>query len=119
MINWIKKIISPELKLTNEEKKTQSILIKLLSKTDTDLIEQPYSTSILVANSQLDCYIEINGNISIVNDNIFRVIPYRLTFIEQLKSLAHKEIANRYAVNKEKLFNKSLSLLDDMETKLS
>lgn len=113
-----RKIINPPLKLTEEEKKTEGILIKLLSKTDTDLIEQPYSTSILVVNTSLDCAIEINGSVTIAHDNVFRASSYRLSFVERLKSLAQKEIANRYEQNKEKLFNKSLSLLDVMNDKI-
>lgn len=112
-------IFNRKLKLTSEEQQIEENLLLLLAKEDTDLIEQPYSSSILIVNTALGIAIEINGSVSIMDDNLSRVTPFRLSFIEHLKNLAQKEIASRYEKHKTRLFNQSLSILDRMKQKLS
>jgi hypothetical protein len=114
--NWLKKLLNPPIKLTEDEKKVDNIITLLLEKQSTIIkVDHP---NYLLSNKDLDFHIEINGSVSVAHKETMVVKNYRLTVNEYLRSKVQKEESRRYKEEKELIFKKSLSLLDKMESKL-
>lgn len=114
----IKSLFNRKIELTKEEQKVENLVNLMLGKEDTDIEDDHESYSFMLSNRSQDCYIEINGSVTIINGETSTSRQFRLTAIEHFKKLIEREETRRYKENKAIIFNKTLTLLDKMEANL-
>lgn len=118
-IEKVKNWILPPIHLTEQEQKAENIVKGLLKKETTSIRSDLYTNSFILSNRELDFHIEINGSITIAKSSTTTSDQFRLTFVEHLKKFVMDEESRRYKADKELIFRKSLSQLDEMEKELN
>ena len=118
--NWITKLISrAKIKLTEKETKVESIINLLLSKPETTIRSNIFTNGFIISNQQLDFHLEVEQYLVIVKGKTTTSDAHRLTVLEHFKSLIAAEESRRYKDDKQLIFRKSISQLDEMLNQLN
>ena len=117
---FIRNLINPPLKLTEDEARVKTVIESMLQHPDTKFRLSPLTGSILLKQKEAGFYLLIEGsNIKICNHAFALHSNYRLNFVEEMKSTVYKKVeADRQEAITE-IFNNQQSLLDGMIKTLS
>ena len=120
MIQFLKNLINPPLKLTEDEARVKTVIEKMLNDSDTKFRISPLTQSILLKQKERGFYLLIDGNqIKICNHAFALHSQYRLNFVELMKELVFEKVESDRQLAIKEIFNNQQSLLEGMIKTLS